>query len=182
MSDVVVAPVAGPVPLDTSGAPVVPTSTISDPPTFRLHFPEFGDDTVYQDPTVQFYLDINSAILPAYRWGSMLQLGVELMTAHMLALSARAMQSGSAGGTPGAAGGLVTSKSVSKVSVGYDVNSTAVEGAGPWNYTTYGQRFYWLMRMVGIGGYEVLSDFAGVNLSGVALGWATGVMYRWGSY
>lgn len=182
MSDVVVTPVPGPVPLDTSGAPVIPTSTISDPPTFRLHFPEFGDDTVYPDPQIQFGLDISTVCLSPYRWGSLLQAGVELMTAHQLALSQRALQSGAAGGTPGAAGGLVTSKSVSKVSVGYDVSSTAMEGAGPWNYTTYGQRFYWLMRMVGIGGYEVLSDWASVNLSGVALGWATGVMYRWGSY
>ena len=182
MSGAAVASIPESVPFDTSGAPVVPTSTISDPPTFRLHFPEFADVTTYADPTVQFYLDINSAILPAYRWGSMLQAGVELMTAHMLALSRRAALAGAAGGVPGGSGGPVTSKSVSKVSVGYDVNLTGMEGAGPWNYTMYGQRFYWLMRMVGIGGYEVLSDWAGYNLSGRVLGWATGVMDRWGSY
>jgi hypothetical protein len=172
---------AAPAPLDTSGAPVVPTSTITDPPTFRSHFPEFADTTVYPDTQVQFYIDLNSAVLPAYRWGSMLQAGVELMTAHELALSQRALQAGASGGIPGGAGGLMTNKSVSKVSVGYDVNITGIEGGGPWNYTIYGQRFYWLMRMVGIGGYEVLSDSAGDNLSGVVLTWLTGVMYRWGS-
>ena len=164
---------------ETIDPPVIPTSTVSDPPTFRSHFPEFADTTVYPDAQVQFGLDISSVCLSPYRWGSLLQVGVELMTAHQLALSQRAMQGGAAGGAPGAAGGLVSNKSVSKVSVGYDVNVTAMEGGGPWNYTTYGQRFYWMMRIVGIGGYEVLGDWAGFNLSGVVMGWSTGVMYRW---
>lgn len=176
-----VAPASAPAPLDTSGAPVVPTSTVSDPPTFRLHFPEFSNVTTYPDATVQFYLDINSVILPAYRWGSMLQVGVELMTAHELALGQYSALGGASGGVPGMARGLMTNKSVSKVSVGYDVNITGIEGAGPWNYTIYGQRFYWLMRIVGIGGYEVLGDSAVDMLSGLAMTWLRGVMLRWGS-
>jgi hypothetical protein len=111
----------------------------------------------------------------------MLQVGVELMTAHMLALSQYAMLGGGAGGVPGMAKGLLTSKSVSRVSVGYDVNITGVEGGGPWNYTMYGQRFYWMMRIIGIGGYEVLGDSAVDNLSGLVLTWSRGVMMRWGS-
>jgi hypothetical protein len=111
----------------------------------------------------------------------MLQPGVELMTAHMLTLSQYAMQGGAAGGAPGGARGLMSSKGVSKVNVGYDVNVTAMEGAGPWNYTMYGQRFFWLMRIVGIGGYEVLGDLAGESMSGIVLTWSRGVMLRWGS-
>ncbi len=173
-----------PVPMPQGTPPVpsgIPTSTVTDPPTFRLHFPEFADTTTYPDAQVQFYIDIASVCLNPYRWGSLLQPGVELMTAHMLALSMYAFLGGQAGGVPGLAKGLMTNKSVSRVSVGYDVNVTAMEGAGPWNYTIYGQRFYWLMRMVGIGGYEVLSDWAYSELSGVVLTWSHGVMMRWGS-
>jgi hypothetical protein len=174
MSGAVVLPAGTPAP------PVIPTSTISDPPTFRSHFPEFGDTTKYPDSQVQFYLDMSSAALDPLVWVTLIQPGVELMTAHMLALSAYAMQ-GSGNGVPGLAKGLMTNKSVSKVSVGYDVNVTAMEGAGPWNYTMYGQRFYWLMRMVGIGGYEVLGDNVPDTLSGLVLTWSRGVMMRWGS-
>jgi hypothetical protein len=169
-------------PLLPEGTPPVPvaltTSTVTDPPTFRSHFPEFSDTTTYPDSQVQFFIDLNTACLDPYRWGSLLQAGVELMTAHMLALSQRAMQGG--GGAPGAAGGLMTNKSVSKVSVGYNVDVTAVEGGGPWNYTMYGQRFYWLMRIVGIGGYETLGAASG-GMSGTVLTWSLGVMWRWGS-
>jgi Protein of unknown function (DUF4054) len=172
-----------PLPLGTPAPPAIPTSTISDPPTFRSHFPEFADTTVYPDSQVQFYLDMASVCLDPCVWGSLIQPGVELMTAHMLALSQYAMQGGQAGGVPGLAKGLMTNKSVSKVSVGYDVNVTAMEGAGPWNYTIYGQRFYWLMGMVGRGngGYEVLGSSASSILSGIALTWSRGVMMRWGS-
>jgi hypothetical protein len=173
-----------PVPMPAGTPPVppgIPTSTVSTPPIFRGHFPEFGDTDTYPDTQVQFYLDVSSVSLPVYRWGSMLQVGVELMTAHMLALSQYAMLGGGAGGVPGMAKGLLTSKSVSRVSVGYDVNITGVEGGGPWNYTMYGQRFYWMMRIIGIGGYEVLGDSAVDNLSGLVLTWSRGVMMRWGS-
>jgi len=167
-------------PPGTPPPPTLPTSTVSTPPIFRSHFPEFGDVTTYPDTQVQFNLDLSSACLPAERWGSMLQAGVELMTAHMLALSRYAVVGGGSGGAPGMAKGLMTSKGVSKVNVGYDVNVTAVEGGGPWNYTIYGQRFYWMMRIVGIGGYETLSISTGAY-AGELFTWATGVMYRWGA-
>ncbi len=158
-------------------APVIPTSTISDPPTFRSHFPEFGDDTTYPDTQVQFNLDIASASLNACRWGNMIQAGVELMTAHMLALSRYAQVGAAGGGVPGMASGPKSSKSVSKVSVGFDVNVTAVEGGGPWNYTIYGQRFYWMLRLIGIGGYEALS--ISVPLQTYAWTTALGLMTGW---
>ena len=159
-------------------APVIPTSTVSSPPIFRSHFPEFGDVTIYPDEQVQFDLDLTSASLPACRWGNMLQAGVELMTAHMLALSRYAQVGAAGGGVPGMASGPRSSKSVSKVSVGYDVNVTAIEGGGPWNYTIYGQRFYWMLRLIGIGGYEALS-IAPPVLSTYAWSTAMGMMWGW---
>jgi hypothetical protein len=36
------------------------------------------------------------------------------------------------------------------------------------------------MRMIGIGGYEVLGDCAPDYLSGIVLTWSRGVMMRWG--
>ena len=172
-------------PLLPEGTPPIPvaltTSTITDPATFRSHFPEFSDTTIYPDPQVQFFIDIASASLSPCRWGSALQMGVELFTAHMLAMSRASYvrSQGGAAGVPGAASGLMNSKSVSKVSVGYDVNVTAIEGGGPWNYTSYGQRFLWWLRLFGMGGYETLAE-AGPWISPMWT-WSQGVMYRWGS-
>jgi len=141
----------------TLSPPVIPTSTITDPPTFRLHFPEFSSTRDYPDVNVQMYIDLGSIMLRPVRWGSYIQRGVELYTAHSLSMAYGSAGSGAAGGAPGGSSGLVSSKSVSKVSVSYDLSSTSMEGGGPWNYTRYGQEFLWWARMIGIGGVEILS-------------------------
>lgn len=174
MSDVLPAPAPGIIP---SG---IPTSTCTNPETFRSHFPEFADTTKYPDTQVQFWLDIGSVMCNPVVWGSMQQQGAELICAHFLALGQLAAQGGNAGGVPGIASGLVNSKSVSKVSVGRDVGITANEGAGPWNYTLYGQQYYWLMRMAGTMVVEMLG-FSSPAMVGIVNTWARGVMLSWGS-
>ena len=176
--------VPGPPPRIPAPMPhALPTSTITDPPTFRSHFPEFGDDTVYPDARVQLFIDTGSVMLNPYRWGSYMTLGVELFTGHMLALgqyAALRAAGGGAGAVPGISSGLMTNKSVSKVSVGYDVSVTAMEGAGPWNYTIYGQQLYWWMQVVGTGGVEMLAlTYSGAVCDGAMLGWAVGAMGVW---
>jgi len=161
-----------------------PTTDCTDPTTFRQHFPEF-DYTVYPDYLVQTYLDLGGIMVSPWRWKRMRQRGIELVAAHMLALHQFALLSacGGAGGLgiPGLARGIMTTKSVSKVSVGYDASHFMQEGAGPWNYTVYGQEFYWLMKMVGTGGVEMLSFGYGESMSGIVWTWARGVMLSWGS-
>lgn len=182
MSGALVAPAAAPIiPLPVPFA--LPTSTISDPATFRSHFPEFADDTVYPDARVQLFLDTGSVMLNPHRWGYYLPLGVELFTAHMLALGQYAANRAMGGGqnaVPGIASGLMSNKSVSKVSVGYDVNVTAMKDAGPWNYTIYGQQLYWWMGVVGTGGVEMLAvTYPGMAAQAALWGWSTGVIGQW---
>lgn len=156
-----------------------PTSMISDPDSFRAAFPEFADPDIYPDPQVQTYLDIGT-MLAGPRWGGLRQTGAHLVCAHMLALSRHAaLRAGAGGGAaPGISTGLLTSKSVSKVSVGYDVGSTGIDGGGPWNYTTYGGQYLWLMKLVGTGGYETLA-LGNPSMAGQVNTWARGVQIGW---
>ena len=160
----------------------IPTSVVSDPPTFRAHFPEFADTTIYPDSATQMWIDSGSVLCPPMRWGRHHQMGVELFTAHMLALqrySTVRTLGGAPGAVPGLSTGLLNNKSVSKVSVGYDLGTTAYEGAGPWNYTIYGQQFWWWMHLMGIGGYETLAVGLAETLTGTVLTWSRGVMGNW---
>lgn len=173
-----------PAPIPPTPFPALPTSTVTDVPTFRSHFPAFANTAIYPDAMAQMFIDTGSAMFNAQRWGYYLSMAVELFTAHMLALcqyAAMRATSGAGGGMampPGIASGLLSSKSVSKVSVGYDVGVTAMEGAGPWNYTIYGQQLIWWANLIGTGGYETLA-MSGGGLAGTIVGWATGVMSQW---
>ena len=169
-------------PPGTPPAPMgIPTSTVTTPAIFRSHFPEFGDETIYPDPQVQFNIDAATLMCDPRVWCQLQQMGVELLTAHMLTLSRYAMAGGSGGaGVPGMSTGVVTSKSVSKVSVGRDQGLTGMEGWGPFNYTIYGQRYAWYAQLAGTGGFEVLA-LSTPGLAGTVWTWAQGVMMAWGS-
>ena len=94
-------------------------------------------------------------MLNADRWGDTLDYGLGLFVAHHLAIASRDEKAAAAGATPGATPGVVTSKSVDKVSVSYDGGLGTYEGAGFWNQTNYGVRFFQLARMIGAGGYQI---------------------------
>lgn len=128
------------------------TVTVS---SFRIDFPAFTDTAAYPDASVAFWLGLASKSLSPDRWGELLDYGTELFVAHNLALDAQANKAAAAGGVPGVASGLTSSKTVDKVSVSYDTASAAIEGAGNWNLTTYGQRYVQLARLVGAGGVQL---------------------------
>jgi hypothetical protein len=54
-----------------------------------------------------------------------------------------------------AASGIVSSKSVDKVSVSYDTSGAMEAGAGHWNLTTYGTRYIRLVKLVGAGPLQI---------------------------
>ncbi|MCX5516229.1 DUF4054 domain-containing protein [Kaistia algarum] len=123
--------------------------------TFLAHFPEFADQDVFRTETIQFWLDLAAQMLPADRWGTVLDTGIELYAAHNVALAGPAYRAGQNGGSPGQSSGPVASKTVDKVSVSYDTGAGTLEGAGAWNLTTYGVRFQQLARMFGAGGIQL---------------------------
>ncbi|MDE9456001.1 DUF4054 domain-containing protein [Xenorhabdus bovienii] len=121
---------------------------------FRTDFPEFTDNTRYPDAAIQFYLGQADTVLDQDRHGDQFIYLAELFTAHYVELKGKAVASVSGVNTAG--GGVVTSKSVDKVSVGYDTSGIINPDAGFWNNTAYGREFYWWWSMFGAGGRQLL--------------------------
>lgn len=118
---------------------------------FRADYPEFANATTYADTSVGTFLSLATMLCSnQLRWATLWWTGVELVAAHYLVLQAR----DAAATIPGAPFGLQASKSVADLSVSYDYAKSTYEGAGFWNLTTYGQRFYALARMIGAGGIQ----------------------------
>jgi hypothetical protein len=117
--------------------------------TFRADFPEFTSTTDYPDALLTFWSGIAEKRVIQTRWDDLYTHGVELATAHYVAL---AKQNQAA---PGAASGLVASESAGGVSVSYDTSAGSLKDGGHWNQTTYGRQFMELARMVGMGGYQL---------------------------
>jgi len=169
-------PSPGAVPPMPFSPPTNPYVTVAQ---FRTDLPAFSDPATYPDPTVQMFLDLAGVMVNPNRWQQMAVMGMELVTAHFLSLQQSAMQRAQGGAAPGTGTGLLSSKSVSKVSASYDQSTTAIEGGGPWNYTIYGQQYLWWAQLVGTGGYETLALGVDQGMVGTVWTWAMGVMVGW---
>lgn len=119
-------------------------------PRFRELFPAFIDLVRFPTAQVELYLDLAFKQLDVRRWGDMHDLGQQLFVAHLLTLDDLDTQAGARGNANGAQPGVVTSKSVGGVSLSYDTSSVMEQGAGFWNATSYGRRFWRFMRLAGM--------------------------------
>ena len=124
-----------------------------DRPTFRLVYPEFASATAFPDALVDYWMGQGRIQLAPDRWGDLLDQGLGLYTAHKIA-AAPANAKGAAKGQAGAVG-VVSSKSIDKLSVSVDTGSVTLKDAGDWNRTTYGVQFKQLSRIVGLGGMQL---------------------------
>lgn len=122
---------------------------------FRTCFPEFSDEAIYPDDSVQFWLDMADRFLVATRWGDALPLGLALFTAHNMALDRQTYLSGQRGAAPGISGGVMASKSLGGASVSYESVQALFADAGAWALTQYGRRFWTLIRLMGMGGMQI---------------------------
>ncbi len=136
------------------------------PQQFRLDFPEFTDPILYPPGQLTFWLNMAYGMLNASRWGAQLDVGAELYVAHNVAIEARAQAEAANGGIPGGQVGPINSKSVDKVSIGYDTGSGVEQGAGHWNLTVYGTRFIRLAKMFGAGPVQI-----GIGVGVTGGGW-----------
>lgn len=125
------------------------------PASFRQQYPEFTDPGDYSDAAITLHLGVAVSMLDPVRWDSAIDLGVGLWVAHFLVLSRRDQLAANAGGAPGAAQGMLTSKTVDKVSASYDAASISLEDQGFWGMTTYGMRLLKFARMMGAGGAQL---------------------------
>lgn len=123
---------------------------------FRTDFPEFADKTRYTDVSVNFYLTQADNLLNQDIFGSQFVYLVELFTAHYTELRGRALAGAALGGVNSGGGGVLSSKSVDKVSASYDLSGIIDPDAGFWNNTGYGREFYWWWEMAGAGGRQLL--------------------------
>lgn len=119
--------------------------------SFRQHFVAFADRAAYPDTVIEYWAAVAVKLNDPDRWGDLIDNAVELYTAHNLVLEARALKEAEAGGIPGQSSGIVNSKSVDKVSVGYDTSAAIEDKAGHWNLTTYGARYFRLANLIGVG-------------------------------
>lgn len=125
------------------------------PATFVTNFPEFSNPTSYPTAPIQFYIDLAYSLLPASRWMTTLDFGVQLFVAHNLVLESQAQLAANSGKPPGLSTGIASSKSGGPLSISWDTSSAAEVGAGHWNLTTYGQRYIRLARLIGSGGMQL---------------------------
>lgn len=120
---------------------------------FVTAFPEFGDATKFPQAQIDLWISLapdNLVIIQRRAKPGVFDLAVMLFVAHNLVISTRETAA-ALKGIPGETPGLVSSKTVDKVSVSYDAAGTAVDGAGAWNATFYGQRLYKMMQAYAAG-------------------------------
>lgn len=123
--------------------------------SFRAAYDEFSDPADYSDTMINGVLTTGALLMNAQRWGNLFDLGLSLRSAHFLALRRRSMLSAQGGGVPGIGMGVINSKSVDKVRIGFDVKAGTLDGEGQWNLTVYGIEYIQLAEMVGMGGVQI---------------------------
>lgn len=124
--------------------------------TFRAYMTAFADAAIYPDDLCGFYLSMAHQYVRPERWaGDSFAWGQMLWAAHFITLDAWDSKAAAAGKPAGSVSGLATSKSVGAVSVGYDMTTASEEGAGHWNQTSYGRRFWAMMNLAGMGGIQL---------------------------
>lgn len=126
--------------------------TVSD---FRRDFPQFSDETRYPNTVIQFRLNLADTLIDGSAMGDMFPYLAELFVAHYMVLYAADTAAGALGGAGGSTSGVMTSKSVDKVSVSYDNSSTLNADAGFWNFSRYGAEFWQMLQLFGYGGIQL---------------------------
>ncbi len=128
---------------------------VPDATQFQTDFPEFKAITgvAPADLTnmITFWLAQAVLFVRQDRWGAQYNLGLELFTAHNVALEAFDVRGAAAGAVPGLNPTLLTSKAAGDVSASYDISAGLELDAGHWNLSRYGMRFIRIARMMGAG-------------------------------
>lgn len=133
-----------------SSLPAIPEPQwVSD---FRQNFPEFSSQAKYPSATIAFWYNIGDKMLNTYRWGDLRPEGLQLFTAHQIAMAVANVESAESGNIPGTENAPVASESAGGVSISFDSQSSIEVDAGHYNSTFYGRQFIRLSRIVGAGG------------------------------
>lgn len=112
---------------------------------FRSRYPSFTEDA-YPDSVVALRLDLAEKFFAGWE---------EAVKDHCSGLYVAHYLSAHGSSSSAPAMGIVSGKSVDGASVSYDTGTTAEQGAGFWNATTYGRELYQLMRIFGAGAVQI---------------------------
>lgn len=130
--------------------------SLPTPDVFRQTFPQFANETTYPDPAIQMRLNLVDALMSEGRYGpDVFPYVACLFVAHYMALSVADNRSAATGGAGGVNTGIMTAKSVDKVSASYDASNTLNPDAGFWNNTRYGSEFWEYLMIFGAGAIQL---------------------------
>lgn len=135
--------------------PQAPPPQVVSADQLRQDFQAFADPVVYPDEDLNFWLVVSQLLNNPNAWKELLTLGIELLALHFLILEAQAQRTAANGGVPGLASGPIASKAVDRVNIAYAVQAAVEDGAGSYNQTTYGQRWWHLAQLVGAGAVQL---------------------------
>lgn len=125
--------------------------TIVSMQAFREALPLFADSNKYEDWMVTFWLDVAEKVHNADRWGDLLPAGIQLYVAHHIVADYNMAREAARGGSVGMRTGVISAESGDKVSASYDVGVGSEAGAGHFNTTKWGQRWWALAQIHGAG-------------------------------
>jgi len=117
------------------------------PTEFKARFPEFS---TIDDTRIQIFIDDSTLVLNETTWGSIYSLAVCYLTAHYLSLSEQ-----SSNGSGGGSVGNVASQAVDGTSISFNNPTMDSASMAFYNSTSYGQRFYSLIRSLGVMAFSV---------------------------
>lgn len=129
----------------------MPAIITFDVAIFREQFPAFANETTFPDAMLQMYWDMATCYISDYNcgwlYGDCRRLAIDLMTAHLTALSVLI----AAGQTPG----LVQSATIDKVSV--SLTPPPIPNQWQWwlALTPYGQQLLALLQVKSVGGFYI---------------------------
>lgn len=146
---------------------------------FQTAFPAFSDSNKFPEAQVQFWLDFADQMHNADRWGGMLANGIMLYVAHHLSGDYMAMREAARGGAPGLRSNVISSEGGDNVNISFDTTSSSEEGAGHFNSTIYGKRWYALAQLHGAGPVQVGIPSGGDVMSGAWAGPPVGYLGPW---
>ena len=138
----------------TTTTPVVTTTAPSEV-GFRAMFPAFADTTAYPDATIAAYTTFAQNYISSGPYSSLSPsqqtLALQLMTAHLLQLTAQ--------GTSGQSAGFITSKTIRDVN--YTVAAPPASSQFQYwlNLTVYGMQLYTLLTVQSVGGFNLAGGY-----------------------
>ena len=128
---------------------------------FRLMFPEFSDDTKYPDQMLEMYWDLATAFITTNSCpcgslsGKQRAAALNMMTAHLLALSTQADGTGTGDSGAASGGGYQIGSTIGEISVSR-MTPPATDGWQFWlSQSPYGQQLWALVSLLAVGGLSI---------------------------